>query len=243
MQRALAGATVRAIESPLPQVSRAVAHRDLIGATIDRIEARGKYLLVRFSCGLTILTHMRMDGSWHLYRPGDLWRRPRSAMRVRIVTEWEAAGFGLPIVELHDAASLARTGRLARLGPDPLGGRFDPSAVAARLRESGLTIEEALLDQRAIAGVGQRVEVGDSVRRRRSRAASPRATPHDRRRPAQVCMSTAAPGAPAAVAARSCGSAAPAATRDERLVPRVPAGVTKGSYPFFRRRVPDACTR
>jgi endonuclease-8 len=155
MQRALAGREVRAIESPLPQVSRAIVDRQLIGAAVDRVEARGKYLLVHFSSGASLLTHMRMNGSWHLYRPGDRWRRPRSAMRVLIVTDaWEAVGFGLPIVEVHDARSLARSERLARLGPDPLGDGFRAEDAAERLRATAGTIEEALLDQRALAGIG-----------------------------------------------------------------------------------------
>jgi endonuclease-8 len=99
---------------------------------------------------------MRMNGSWHLYRHGDRWRRPRSHMRARIVTDaWEAVGFGLPIAEFHDACSLARSARLQALGPDPLSSDFDPSDAVARLRAAGDTpIEEALIDQRRIAGVG-----------------------------------------------------------------------------------------
>ena len=156
MTRALAGATVRGFESPLPALTRFAEQHAVVGRAIDRVEARGKYLLVHFSGGLALLTHMRMNGSWHLYRHGDRWRRPRSHMRVRIVTgEWEAVGFGVPIAEFHDARSLARSARLEALGPDPLAADFDPAAAVARLRASGDTpIEEALLDQRRIAGIG-----------------------------------------------------------------------------------------
>ena len=77
-------------------------------------------------------------------------------MRARILTdEWEAVGFGLPIVEFHDSASLARSPRLLSLGPDPLSPDFSQTEAVQRLREAGDTpIEEAILDQRRITGVG-----------------------------------------------------------------------------------------
>jgi endonuclease-8 len=156
MHRALAGATVLAFESPLPALTTFADTHALVGRGIERVESRGKFLLVHFAGALTLLTHMRMSGSWHLYRPGDRWRRPRSHMRARIVTRtWEAVGFGLPVAEFHDERSLARTSRLRALGPDPLAADFDPDAAVARLRAAGDTpVEEALLDQRRIAGVG-----------------------------------------------------------------------------------------
>lgn len=156
MHRALAGATLAAFESPLPALEGFAEDRGLVGRSIERVEARGKYLLMHFDGGFTLLTHLRMNGSWHLYRPGERWRRARSAMRARIVTkEWEAVGFGLPIAEFHDAASLARSPRLASLGPDPLSPAFDRGEAIRRLRAAGdAPIEEALLDQRRIAGVG-----------------------------------------------------------------------------------------
>lgn len=156
MNRALAGATVRAFESPLPLLERFACDRALVGRTITRVDARGKYLLVRFTGDLTLLTHMRMNGSWHLYRQGERWRRRRADMRARIVTDhWEAVGFGLPVAEFHDAGSLARNARLQALGPDPLSADFDEAEAVRRLRAAGdLTIEEALLDQRRITGIG-----------------------------------------------------------------------------------------
>ena len=77
-------------------------------------------------------------------------------MRARILTDdWEAVGFSLPIAEFHDDRSLARSTRLRTLGPDPLADDFDAEAAAARLGAAGdIPIEEALLDQRRIAGVG-----------------------------------------------------------------------------------------
>jgi endonuclease-8 len=156
MHRALAGATVRAFESPLPTLAKFADDHSLVGRVVEGVEAKGKFLLVHFAGRLTLLTHMRMNGSWHLYRHGDRWRRPRSTMRSRIVTdEWEAVGFGLPIAEFHDERSLARSARLRALGPDPLAGDFSSDEAVARLCAAGDTpIEEALLDQKRIAGVG-----------------------------------------------------------------------------------------
>jgi endonuclease-8 len=77
-------------------------------------------------------------------------------MRVRLVTDtWEAVGFGLPIAEFHDARSLARSRRLSALGPDPLSSTFEPGEAVRRLRAAGeRPIEEALLDQRRMTGIG-----------------------------------------------------------------------------------------
>ncbi len=156
MHRALSGACLRAFESPLPLLHVFVDDHRLVGRDITRVEARGKYLLVHFAGDFTLLTHLRMNGSWHLYRPGERWRRPRTDMRVRLVTdEWEAVGFGLPIAEFHDAKSLERSPRLRALGPDPLSATFDESEALRRFRAAGhVPIEEALLDQRLMTGIG-----------------------------------------------------------------------------------------
>jgi endonuclease-8 len=77
-------------------------------------------------------------------------------MRIRLATsDWEAVGFDIPVAELHNDASLVRAPHLARLGPDPLAADFDAREAVARLRKAGeLAIEEALLDQRCLTGVG-----------------------------------------------------------------------------------------
>jgi endonuclease-8 len=120
------------------------------------VESQGKWMLMRFSGGLTLLTHMRMNGSWHIYRPGEAWRRGRHRMRVLIETaEFVAVGFDVPVAEFHDSASLARHPSLTRLGPDVLHEEFDPAEAAVRLRELGdLPVGEALLRQSLIAGIG-----------------------------------------------------------------------------------------
>ena len=83
--------------------------KKIAGRTVERVEARGKWLLMYFSGDLILVTHMRMNGSWHLYRTGERWRRPRQDMRVVIETaDWSAVGFTVPVAEFHSAASLLR---------------------------------------------------------------------------------------------------------------------------------------
>jgi endonuclease-8 len=150
--RAVTAARVRAGG---PQIQR------VVGSTITAVEAVGKNLLIRFDNGLELRTHLRMNGSWHRYRPGERWRR--SPARARLVLEVPGAVavcFDAPVVELFDTRAEAIHPTLSRLGPDLLAPDFGPAHAAEarrRLRDSaraGLTISEALLDQRALAGIG-----------------------------------------------------------------------------------------
>jgi endonuclease-8 len=152
----LIGRTVTAARTggpgPVPQVARIVGHE------ITAVEALGKNLLIRFDNGLEIRTHLRMNGSWHRYRPGERWRRPPA--RARLVLEVPGAVavcFDAPVVELLEQRAEALHPALGRLGPDLLGDDFDAGEALRRLRDptrAGMNIAEALLDQRALAGIG-----------------------------------------------------------------------------------------
>ena len=150
--RTVTAARVRARAGP--QVER------VVGATIEAVEANGKNLLIRFDNGLEIRTHLRMNGSWHRYRPGERWRRPPA--RARLVLEVPGAVavcFDAPVVELFERRAEAIHPTLARLGPDLLAADLGPTADEAhrRLRDparAAMTISAALLDQRALAGIG-----------------------------------------------------------------------------------------
>lgn len=137
---------------PVPQVHRVVGRR------IDAVESLGKNLLIRFDGGLELRTHLRMHGSWHRYRPGERWRRP--AGRARLVLEVEgsvAVCFDAPVVELLETRAEHLHPALARLGPDLLAPDPDTAEALRRLRapeRSDLEIAVALLDQRAMAGIG-----------------------------------------------------------------------------------------
>jgi len=133
----------------------------VVGATVEAVEAVGKNLLIRFDNGLELRTHLRMNGSWHRYRPGERWRRPPS--RARLVLEVPGAVavcFDAPVVELFETRAAAVHPTLAALGPDLLDDDWGPGHLAEarrRLRDparAGSTISAALLDQRAVAGIG-----------------------------------------------------------------------------------------
>jgi endonuclease-8 len=152
----LVGRTVTAARTAgpgaVPQVARLVGHE------ITAVESLGKNLLIRFDNGLEIRTHLRMNGSWHRYRPGERWRRPPG--RARLVIEVPGAVavcFDAPVVELLEQRTELLHPSLGRLGPDLLSPDFDADVAFRRLRDpsrAGMSIAEALLDQRALAGIG-----------------------------------------------------------------------------------------
>ena len=151
MHEALAGRELLRSDFRVPQL----AALDLAGTTVREVVPRGKHLLTRLSDGRTLHTHFRMDGSWHLYRPGDRWTGG-PAWQVRVVLEnsaWQAVGYRLPVVEVLPTAEEARA--VGHLGPDLLDEAFDADDAVRRLaadpaREVGM----ALLDQRLVAGLG-----------------------------------------------------------------------------------------
>ena len=137
----------------------ALATVDLAGAEVLGTVARGKHLLTRLGpsgagAALTLHSHLKMEGSWHLYRPGTRWQRPAHQARVVLVTEaWTAVGFSLGVVELVDTA--AESDVLPPLGPDLLGPDWDEAEAVRRLAaDPERPIGEALLDQRNLAGIG-----------------------------------------------------------------------------------------
>jgi endonuclease-8 len=111
---------------------------------------------MHFSGDLVLRTHMRMNGSWHIYRPGERWRRPGTDMRIVVATsDFEAVGFNIPVAEFIRGADVGRNRELRRLGPDILDSAFDPREAERRIRERGhVQIGDVLLDQSAIAGIG-----------------------------------------------------------------------------------------
>lgn len=152
----LVGRTVTAARAggpgPVPQLER------IVGREICAVESLGKNLLIRFDNGLEIRTHLRMNGTWHRYRPGERWRRPPG--RARLVIEVPGAVavcFDAPVVELLEQRAEAVHPALGGLGPDLLAVTFDADEAIRRLRDpvrGGVTIGEALVDQRALAGIG-----------------------------------------------------------------------------------------
>jgi len=147
---------VSRFDSVFPHLTNRLEDRPLVGQVIDRVDARGKHLLMWFSDGLVLRSHMRMHGSWHLYRPGERWQRPRHEMRIMLETpDIVAVAFNVPVAEFATADTIDRTEPLRDLGPDLLREDFDATAAVAGIRERGqMEIADALLDQRALAGIG-----------------------------------------------------------------------------------------
>jgi endonuclease-8 len=155
LQRALAGNLVTRFCSVFPQLNRVDDDAPIAGRTVERVEARGKHLLIWLSGDLALRTHMRMSGSWHLYRPGESWQRPASQLRISIETaNFHALAFSVYDAEWLSEKTLLRS-PVARLGPDLLGREFDAAQAAQRIRGAvGRPICDAILDQRVLAGIG-----------------------------------------------------------------------------------------
>lgn len=154
----LVGRVVTAADArrPGPRVGR------VIGATVIAVDAVGKNLLIRFDTGLELRTHLRLHGSWHRYRPGERWRLPPG--RASLVVEVPGAVvvcFDAPVVELFEQRAEPLHPVLALLGPDLLADPPDLDEAVRRLRDparAARAIAEALLDQRALAGIGNEVK-------------------------------------------------------------------------------------
>ncbi len=160
MQRVLGGAVVTGFETGLAKLASVNDQSPVAGRVVEKVESRGKWLLVSFSGDLILVTHMLMSGSWHLYRVGERWRNRRDRMRVVLRTaEWEAVAFNVPVAEFHTARTLERYSQIPKLGPDLLSDEYTVEGGVARLRSHGEAHPEAevavvLLNQRVLAGLG-----------------------------------------------------------------------------------------
>lgn len=154
LRPALAGATLRRFAAP-----RLSGRPPAEGSRVEAVEAVGKHLCVRFDDGTTLETHLRMSGSWHLYRAGERWRKPAHLARAIVeVDDWVAVCFSAPVVRTYPTPGDGDADApLDHLGPDLC--RPDPdldAAVAnlARFADADTEIHESLLDQRVAAGIG-----------------------------------------------------------------------------------------
>jgi len=145
----LAGAELTRCDIRVP----AFATVDLSGETIDEVASRGKHLLMRIG-EFTIHSHLKMEGSWHLYRHGTPWKRPAYQARGILETaDWQAVGFELGLLEVVRRDKEQSV--VGYLGPDLLGADWSADAALANLRaDPNREIGLALLDQRVLAGLG-----------------------------------------------------------------------------------------
>lgn len=149
LNEALAGRVLTRSDFRVPRYATA----DLRGQQVTEAVSRGKHLLIRTDQGLTVHTHLKMDGSWRV-SPAD--RPLAESYKVRIVLaneRWQAAGYLLGITELLPTAREEQV--VGHLGPDLLGPDWDAALAVSRLaRAPDKPIGEALLDQRNLAGIG-----------------------------------------------------------------------------------------
>src|ERR1700678_667885 len=154
--RALLAKPVTGFRSTYPLLTRFNDDTPLIGQTVQSVDSRGKWLLIQFSGGGTLATHMLMSGSWHIYRHGEQWQRPRDHMRILLEnSDYVAVGFSVPVAKMMRAQELARALRIPPGMIDVLSAEFDANEVARRVRaHGGEEIGDVLLHQGVIAGVG-----------------------------------------------------------------------------------------
>ncbi len=151
MHSALAGAELLRSDFRVPRYATV----DLSGRRVSEVVSAGKHLLIRIDDDLTLHTHFRMDGSWHLYRPGRPWHGgPDFSVRAVLQTAgWDAVGYRLPVIDLVERAEEPRL--VGHLGPDLLAEDWDPAEAVRRLAaDPGRELGPALLDQRNLAGIG-----------------------------------------------------------------------------------------
>jgi endonuclease-8 len=160
LNKALAGKVVTGFETALAPLARVNDDRPIVGRTVERVEARGKWCLIFFSGDLILITHMRMSGSWHIYKTGERWQVSRSAMRIAITCgDVQAVAFSVPVAEFHTTRSLERSENVPKLGVDVLGATYSVDTAVRALRDYRLShpdteIANVLLNQRVLAGIG-----------------------------------------------------------------------------------------
>lgn len=146
---ALAGAVLTGFDLRVPRFATA----DLTGETVHEVVSRGKHLFHRIG-GFALHTHLKMEGVWRTYAPGEGWRRPGHQARAVLTTDGVVSvGFELGVVELlrrEDEDSV-----VGHLGPDLLGPDWDAAVAVSRLASHPEDpIYVAALDQRNLAGIG-----------------------------------------------------------------------------------------
>ena len=149
LHQALAGRTLTRSDFRVPRLATA----DLSGEEVLETVSRGKHLLTRTTNGLTVHTHLRMDGNWRIRPAAEPLRDDHRIRLVLANEEWRAIGTQLGVVELIRTSEEPQV--TGHLGPDLLGPDWDRAEAVRRLAaDPGRPIGEALLDQRNLAGIG-----------------------------------------------------------------------------------------
>ena len=154
VERALTGEVLTGSDFRVPQL----ATTDLAGWTVAESASRGKHLLLRLTRderAMTLHSHLRMDGAWRAYAPGERWAgRPAHLIRV-VLRAVKSVAVGYHLHEIALIPTAEEESLVGHLGPDLLGADWDPDEAVRRISEKPeVSIAEALLDQRNLAGVG-----------------------------------------------------------------------------------------
>lgn len=153
LRPALVGQTVTSLGGSHRAVIR--EGRRINGRQVVDVRSVGKHLMIDFDNAWALRTHLGMPGSWHLYRPGERWRKTPGAARVVLETpSWVAVCFSAPTVQLAPVHLVEE--RIAHLGPDGIADDFDRDEVLRRaMALPGDTLAADLVaDQTVMAGVG-----------------------------------------------------------------------------------------
>jgi endonuclease VIII len=183
LRRALVGGRLTGTDFRVPRLAAVgAASAGLAGWTVLESASRGKHLLLRLAepasapppepasaptgdpetpsapdggRRLTLHSHLRMDGAWRVYAPGERWAaRPAHLIRVVLRTA-DAVAVGYHLHDLALLPSAEEESLVGHLGPDLLGPDWDPAEAVRRLSaRPDLPIADALLDQRNLAGIG-----------------------------------------------------------------------------------------
>ena len=150
LHHALAGRLLKRVDLRVP----ALATANLAGQRVREVVARGKHILLRTDAGFTLHSHLRMEGTWQIYRPGDPWRvKPHEVRAVLETKSRVAIGVRLGALDLLRTSHESRV--VGHLGPDVLGPDWDPEEVLRRMRaDLDREIGVALIDQAVMAGPG-----------------------------------------------------------------------------------------
>lgn len=156
LRRALVGEQIVDASCHNPRVERPLPAERVVGQTCVRVEARGKHLLMHLGSGDAIHSHLGMTGSWHLYRPGEVWQKPTHYAAVALATEpWKAVCFTPPTLELLTRDQVRRHRQLSRLGPDLLDPDFNATEAVSRLRRAAAApVGVAVMNQQLVCGIG-----------------------------------------------------------------------------------------
>lgn len=151
LHSALAGQLLTRFDLRVPRFATV----DLTGRSVREVAARGKHLLMRFDDGLTLHSHLRMDGAWRVFAATERWRGgPAHQIRAVLGTAAHTAvGYRLPVLDVLRTRDEPQV--VGHLGPDLLGPDWDASAALANLvADPARPLGDALLDQRNLAGIG-----------------------------------------------------------------------------------------